>query len=145
MSDNRYAAWPLFDHVQGISLTGNKTEKAEARKVVLTYRNAIRYSPIGYMCLTINEKGSTQVYGKQFKPELRNKGASAVYGTFQFGLVVIALSKYYEETGDEEALDTILATCDVMATRALLRARSSSGTGAATEHPRQRPDPRRGC
>jgi hypothetical protein len=121
LSWNRYQAWPLFDHVQGISLTGSKKEFAEARKVVLTYRNAMRHSPIGYICQQVNDKGSPAVYGKQFKPEVRGKGASANYGTFQFGLVVIALAKYYEETGDEEALDTILATCDVMVGRALLR------------------------
>jgi hypothetical protein len=115
--------------MQGISLTGDKKQIAEARKCVLTYRNAVRFSPIGYMCLTINDKGSPQVYGRTFAPELREKGASAVYGSFQFGLVVIALSKYYEESGDEEALDTILATCDVMAERALLRDRDGKPRG----------------
>jgi hypothetical protein len=121
MSDNRYSAWPLFNFMQGVSVLGDRKLTAEARKCVLTYRNAVRYSPIGYMCLTINDKGSPEVYGRNYPEEKRGPGAGAVYGTFQFGLVVIAMAKYYEETGDEEARDIILATCDVMANRALLR------------------------
>ena len=121
MSDNRYNAWPLFNHMQGISLSGSREEMAEARKMVLTYRNAVRYSPIGWMCLCINDKGSAEVYGKQYAAEKRGPGAGAVYANFQFGLVVIALAKYYEETGDEEARDAILATCDVLVNRSMLR------------------------
>jgi hypothetical protein len=129
MSHNRYDAWPLFNFMQGISLSGSKKQIAEARKLVLAYRNAVRYSPIGYLCLQVNDKGSPEVYGRGFAAAIRNKGASANYGSFQFGLVVIALSKYYEESGDEEALDTILATCDVMAKRALLRDKDGKPLG----------------
>jgi hypothetical protein len=129
MNDNRYAAWPLFNFMQGVSLSGDRKLMAEARKCVLTYRNAVRYSPIGYLCLTVNDQGSPQVYGKQYPEEKRGPGASAVYGTFQFGLVVIAMAKYYEETGDEEALDVILATCDVMANRAMIRGEDGKPRG----------------
>jgi hypothetical protein len=83
------------------------------------------------MCLTINDKGSPQVYGRNYPVAKRGPGAGAVYGTFQFGLVVIALARYYEETGDEEARDTILATCDVMANRALLRDKNGKPAGWA--------------
>lgn len=131
MNDNRYSAWPLFNFMQGVSLSGDKTQMAEARKCVLTYRNAVRYSPIGFMCLTINDKGSPEVYGRNYPEDKRGPGAGAVYGTFQFGLVVNALSKYYEETGDEEARDTILATCDVMANRALVRDKDGKPAGWA--------------
>ena len=129
MSDNRYNAWPLFNHLQGIALSGSKEEMAEARKVVLTYRNAVRYSPVGYMCLTINDKGSREVYGKDYAEDKRGPGAGAVYANFQFGLVVIALAKYYEETGDEEARDTIIATCDVLVNRSMLRDQDGKPAG----------------
>jgi hypothetical protein len=129
MSDNRYAAWPLFNSMQGASLTGDRKQFDEARQVALTYRNAVRYSPIGWMCLTINDKGSPEVYGKVYPVDKRGPGASAVYAGFQFGLVVIALAKYYEETGDEEARDTILATCDVLVNRSMLRTAAGKPVG----------------
>jgi hypothetical protein len=129
MSDNRYNAWPLLNHLQGVSLSGNKEELAEARKVVLTYRNAVRYSPVGYMCLTINDKGSREVYGKDYAEDKRGPGAGAVYANFQFGLVVIALAKYYEESGDEEARDAIIATCDVAVNRSMLRGEGGKPAG----------------
>lgn len=131
MSDNRYAAWPLFNFMQGVSVLGDRKLAEEARKCVLTYRNAVRYSPIGYMCLTINNEGSPDVYGRNYPVDKRGPGAGAVYGTFQFGLVVIALAKYYEETGCEEARDVILATCDVMVNRALLRDKDGKPWGWA--------------
>jgi hypothetical protein len=121
MSDNRYSAWPLFNSMQGASLSGGGEHMQEARKVVLTYRNAVRRSPIGWMCLTVNDEGSPEGYGKVYPADRRGPGAGACYANFQFGLVVEALAKYYEETGDEEARDTILATCDMLVGRSMLR------------------------
>jgi PcRGLX-like protein central beta sandwich domain len=129
LNSDRYSAWPLFNFVQGISLSGDRQQMAEAAKCVKTYRNAMRYSPIGFLCLTINDKGSPEVYGRQYKLEQRGPGASAVYANFQFGLVVIALGKYYEETGDQEALDTILAVCDVLAQRSMIRDKEGAPLG----------------
>ena len=115
--------------MQGASLTGDKKAFEEARKVVLTYRNAVRYSPIGWMCLTINDKGSKEVYGKDYAEDKRGPGAGAVYANFQFGLVVISLAKYYEETGDDEARDAILATCDMLVNRSMLRDKDGKPAG----------------
>ena len=133
MSDNRYNAWPLFNFMQGVSVAGDKKLAAEARKCALTYRNAVRYSPIGFMCLSILNKDEKNGigYSSSVPPERRGPGAGAVYGMFQYGLVVIALAKYYEETGDEEARDTILATCDVIANRALIRTKDGKPEGWA--------------
>ncbi|MCG3180202.1 MAG: hypothetical protein BIFFINMI_02559 [Phycisphaerae bacterium] len=120
MNFNRYQAWPLFNFVSGYSANGDPQWLAEARIICLGYRNAMRANPVGYICDTIDDAGSREVYGKDFPPATRDRCASKAYANFQLSLVVNALVKYYNEDPDEEVRDAILGSVDILVSRALL-------------------------
>ena len=126
---NRYTAWPLFNFLQGYSVNGRPEYLAEARTTAMAFRNAMRWSPAGWMCTFINDAGSTATYGKTYRPEVRAKSASSCYANFQLSLAVIAVSKYYRESLDEEARDTVAATADVLVNRAMMRRKDGAPAG----------------
>ncbi|MGQ9663103.1 MAG: exo-rhamnogalacturonan lyase family protein [Kiritimatiellia bacterium] len=126
---DRYTAWPLFNFLQGYSITGRLDYREEARTTAMAFRNAVRWSPVGWMCTYVNDAGSPEVYGRNYREEVRAKSASACYANFQLSLAVIALAKYYRETLDEEARDAITATVDVLVNRAMLRTKEGKPAG----------------
>ncbi|MCX7590340.1 MAG: hypothetical protein N2255_01800 [Kiritimatiellae bacterium] len=126
---DRYTAWPLFNFLQGYSVTGRAEYREEARTTAMAFRNAVRWSPVGWMCTCVNDAGSPEVYGRNYREEIRAKSASACYANFQLSLAVIALAKYYRETLDEEARDAITATVDVLVNRAMLRTKEGKPAG----------------
>jgi hypothetical protein len=118
----RYVGWPLYDLACWYELTGDERLAAECRTVARAFRNTARMSPIGFMVLQINAKDDRSVYGGQgpFEP-MRSKSASQCYAHFQEGIMTTGLAKYYRETGDVEALDTMIGFADLMCHHAMLR------------------------
>jgi hypothetical protein len=126
----RYVGWPLYDLACWYELTGDPQLATECRTVARAFRNTARMSPIGFMVLQINGKGDRSVYGGQgpFEP-MRSKCASQCYAHFQEGIMTTGLAKYYLETGDIEALDTMIGFADLMCHHAMLRDDSGKRLG----------------
>ena len=126
----RYVGWPLYDLACWYELTGDARLVAECRTVARAFRNTARMSPIGFMVLQINDKDDRSVYGGQgpFEP-MRSRSASQCYAHFQEGIMTTGLAKYYKETGDVEALDTMIGFADLMCHHSMLRDRAGRRRG----------------
>ena len=126
----RYIGWPLYDLACWYELTGDPRYASECRTVARAFRNTARMSPIGFMVLQINDKDDRSVYGGQgpFEP-MRSKSASQCYAHFQEGIMTTGLAKYYKETGDVEALDTMIGFADLMCHHSMLRDRAGQRLG----------------
>ena len=84
--DTRYIGWPLFDLANAYRLTGDPQVLAECRNVAHAFRNTARYSPIGFMTLTVPPKGGTKnLYAFQGPFEkYRDQSASQCYAHFRW-------------------------------------------------------------
>jgi hypothetical protein len=118
----RYEGWPLFDLAQWYRIDGRPELLDECRTVARAFRNSARYSPIGFMCLQINPKGSKEVYGGQGPFEKnRDLSASACYAHFQMAIMATGLQEYYLMSRDQEALDALTGFADLMTHHCMLR------------------------
>ena len=114
--DTRYIGWPLFDLANAYRLSGDPQVLAECRNVAHAFRNTARYSPIGFMTLTVEPKGGTKnLYAFQGPFEkYRDQSASQCYAHFQTALMVHGLFEYYMVSRDIEALDPMIGFADLM-------------------------------
>lgn len=121
--DTRYIGWPLFCLANACRLTGNPEMLAECRNVARGFRNTARWSPNGFMCLTVEPKGGTRdLYAFQGPFEkYRDQSASQCYAHFQMALMGHGLWEYYLVTRDIEALDPIVGFADLMTHHAMLK------------------------
>ncbi len=104
----RYCGWPLYEIADMYARTGNPIYAREAEFIVKGLRNRARTSPIGLIAKPAAPPGSG--YACEYLD--RNKCAAQCEGILQLGIVGHGLGLYYRETGDEEALDALLALTD---------------------------------
>ncbi len=120
--DTRYVGWPLYVMASLYQLTGDRQVAVEARNVAAGLRNTARLSPIGFLSQQINKPGSKDVYGRKLAlGDPPTDSASQCYALFQLGIIATGLAQHVRETGDEDALDTLIGLGDLFAHHTMIR------------------------
>jgi len=121
--DTRYVGWPLFCLANAYRLTGDPKVLADCRNVARGFRNTARWSPTGFMSLTVEPKGGTRnLYAFQGPFEkYRDQSASQCYAHFQMALMGHGLWEYYLMSRDIEALDPLIGFADLMTHHCMLK------------------------
>jgi len=111
----RYIGWPIFVLSQAYAISGNFNFAEGARIYAYSLRNEMRLSPIDFMSGSIkgikdNMDNYTRDWIKKYLDKNPNTPlpASSNMAWFQIGIALEGLYKYWEETHDEEARDTLI-------------------------------------
>ncbi len=120
----RYDTLPLWNLVQSYAGTGDADWLDYlAIRDMLAIRNSLRLSPVKYTCDQICYAGQSGGGGwtSDYDPAVRALSASQSWGVYQIGMLSKTVAQYYLETGDEDALDIVIAYGDALTTSIYVR------------------------
>jgi hypothetical protein len=125
---------PLWNLVQCYSITGDSNYlDYYGERTLKGLRNSLRYSPLKFTSDQINPigGGGGLPYGHEWLQATKDLAASLGYAVFQEALSAKSAGKYYIETGDEDAMDVVIAFGEFMAESGFVR----DGQGVAQYAP----------
>jgi hypothetical protein len=111
---NRYWTWPIYNLAQAYAASGNPAWLDDAWLAIKGVRNALRLSPLKFASGEVYDAGSTQGYYSNWPAATRATSASQGYALFQMAISARAAARYYQETGDEDALDVMVGYADFL-------------------------------
>ncbi len=114
MAGNRYWTWPLWNIAQAYEATGDASYLADASLAFKAVRNALRQSPLKFAHETVYNANANSDYYSYWPVAVRATAASQGYAIFQVSIAARAAAKYYQETGDDDAFDVMIAHGDFL-------------------------------
>lgn len=111
--------WVLYNLAQAYEATGIDVYKKDAVILAQGFLNTQRMTPTGYLNRTVHDAKSDKSYALRPPPIPAASSFTAL--SIQASICARALNKFWEETGDEDAKDGVLAYCDLLTYRALGR------------------------
>lgn len=129
MYGNRYWGWPLWNLAQAYEVSGDAAWLADLSLAVKGVRNALRQSPLKFAHETIYNANANTDYYSYWPAAVRATAASQGYAIFQMSLTARAVAKYYQESGDDDAFDVMVAHGDFLVDTAANRDTSGNLVG----------------